>query len=72
MNENSVMQCNECKVQLLTADIQEGFLACSYRPVSNVLHSHSHTFLTEVVGRISFNINKIQLERSSSQFSSNW
>ena len=26
MNENSVMQCNECKVQLLTA---EGFLVCS-------------------------------------------
>ena len=29
MNENSVMQCNECKVQLLTADIPEGFLVCS-------------------------------------------
>ena len=29
MNENSVVQCNECKVQLLTADIPEGFLVCS-------------------------------------------
>ena len=29
VNENSVMQCNECKVQLLTADIPEGFLVCS-------------------------------------------
>ena len=27
--ENSVMQCNECTVHLLTFDIPEGFLVCS-------------------------------------------
>ena len=29
VNENSAMQCNQCKVQLLTADVPEGFLVCS-------------------------------------------
>ena len=29
LKENSVMQCNEYTVPLLTLDIPEGFLACS-------------------------------------------
>ena len=29
MKENNAMQCNECKVHLLTLDILEGFLASS-------------------------------------------
>ena len=28
LKENSVMQCNECTVHLLTLDIPEGFLVC--------------------------------------------
>ena len=35
LKENSVMQCNECTVHLLTLGIPEGFLVCSIIVVLN-------------------------------------